>query len=562
MDTWIEIRRQAMECHAQALRKTNGDRRASALIQAALEEADLEVRRFVPGTTFGKGVLGVLERSAGLVNVANDRSPADEAVVIAHEIGHFHLHPDPTSEVTISDGGLGGDPIETGAAKVEGYSPRERKEVQADVFAGEFLCPSAWVRDEFIVHNRRPSQIAAALGLPYSLVMNQVIRALLLPPLRPPPETPRVNHDLDGSQRQAATWTGGPLLVDAGPGTGKTRTLIRRITHLLDNGVPASAILALTFSNKAAEEMRERLAAAHPQAAIEMWVGTFHAFGLELITKWPSSIGRTGHVRVLDETDSLALLEQHLAALPLQYYQNLYEPAYELVNILRAISRCKDELISPAEYIAEASAALAAATSDEERVAAEKAVEVGEVYRLYEEYLRKADAVDFGDLVLHAATMVETNQDVKKYIAGFAHVLVDEYQDVNFACARLLRGIHAAGPDVWVVADQRQSLYRFRGAEPSNVSRFVQDFAGARRALGINYRSFEPIVHAFQQFSAHMGNNSTMKGNWIANRGRGEDVTLTVARNVAAEAEAIRDRIEHFRAKGVPYSGQGLCRGP
>jgi superfamily I DNA/RNA helicase len=148
----------------------------------------------------------------------------------------------------------------------------------------------------------------------------------------------------------AAVWDKGPVLVDAGPGTGKTRTLTKRVQHLLDRGTRSSAVLALTFSNKAAEEMRERLSAMNPDAAIEMWIGTFHAFGLELLTKWPSGVNRTSEVHVLDQTGSLALLEKNLEKLPLHYYQNLYEPAYDLVPILRVISRCKDELVSPGEY--------------------------------------------------------------------------------------------------------------------------------------------------------------------------------------------------------------------
>src|SRR5260370_1293277 len=168
-------------------------------------------------------------------------------------------------------------------------------------------------------------------------------------------------------------------------------------------------ILALTFSNKAAEEMRERLSAMNPYAAIEIWAGTFHAFSYELITKWPSSVGRTAAVRILDEAGSLALLEDNLAKLPLHYYQNLYEPAYELVHVLRAISRCKDELISPAAYRAEAEAALAAAISDEQSEAAEKALEVAAIYEIYEDELRRADAVDFGDLIALTLRILEDN---------------------------------------------------------------------------------------------------------------------------------------------------------
>jgi hypothetical protein len=433
MDAWSDIRRKARACHEAALATSKGDRRATAIIAAALENDDLAVRYYQPGSIFNEGVLGSLDRASKLVNVAKHQDPLDELVVTAHEIGHYKLHRDPTNEVTVRPAGLGGDPVESGAGKVEGYSPRERKEVQADIFAAEFLCPVDWLRDEFIVCGRKSRDIATNLGLPESLVMNQVIRALLLPALRDvQPEPPDADHDLDDSQKIAATWTKGPLLVDAGPGTGKTRTLVRRIKHLLDNGTLSGTILALTFSNKAAEEMRERLSRMNPDAAIEMWIGTFHAFGLELITKWPTAIGRTGKVRVLDEAGSLALLEDNLARLPLRYYQNRYEPAYELVHVLRAISRCKDELITPATYRAEAEAALTVAQRSNDadaEEAAEKALEVADIYQIYEDALGETDSVDFGDLVLLAAQLIAQNPEVRTFLAKFGHVLVDEHGD-------------------------------------------------------------------------------------------------------------------------------------
>lgn len=558
MDTWIDIRRKARECHERALSKTNGDRSAKALIAATIEADDLDLRYIDPGKTFGPGVYGLLERANGVVNVLKGQDPADEAVVIAHEIGHFHLHTDPAQEVTTRSSGLGGDPTETGAARVEGYSPRERKEIQADIFAGEFLCPSDWLREQFVLHSKRPANIAQELGVPRGLIMNQMIRALLLPPLTPAPSAGSGGGipELDESQSKAAHWTGN-VLVDAGPGTGKTRTLVARVAHLLKSTGPAS-ILALTFSNKAAEEMRERISSMNPAAAIEMWAGTFHAFGLELVQKWPSGVGRTSNVRVLDEAGQLALLEDHLDELPLRHYQNLYEPAYELVYILRAISRCKDECVSPATYLAEAKAMLAAAATDDEREVAERAIEVGEVYEIYEKALVKADAVDFGDLVLMAARLVEENPGVRSYIAGFKHALVDEYQDVNFASARLLRAICAVGTEAWVVADQRQSIYRFRGAEPANVERFATDFVGKRHSLNTNYRSFAPIVNTFQRFSATMGGAGAMAGTWTAQRASGGQVSMTTAPTLSAEAEAIRNHIETLRAQGVPYSEQAI----
>jgi DNA helicase-2/ATP-dependent DNA helicase PcrA len=390
MDAWADIRRKARECHAKALATAKGDRHAAAIIAAALANDDLEVRHYEPGTVVNRGVLGFLDRVSQLVNVAKHQEPANERVVIAHEIGHFKLHRDPRNEVTLRTPTLGGDPIDSGAGRVEGYSPRERKEVQADIFAGEFLCPSDWLREQFVGHGKKPHEIAEALGLPPQLVMNQMIRALLLPPLRAAePAATATALELDDSQAAAVAWSQGPLLVDAGPGTGKTRTLVTRVKRVLDGGAPSSAILALTFSNKAAEEMRERLSAVNADASIEMWIGTFHAFGLELVTKWPSSVRRSANVRVLDQTGSLALLEDNLAKLPLNHYQNLYEPAFELVYVLRAISRCKDELITPAVYRAEADVALAAATTDDEREDAEKAQEVAKIYRIYEELLEE-----------------------------------------------------------------------------------------------------------------------------------------------------------------------------
>ncbi len=560
MDTWIDIRRKARECHAQALGRSGGDHTGRALVAAALAADDLELRRFEAGETFDEGVLGALERESRMVNVVKGLESHDEIVVVAHEVAHFRLHLDATNEVTTSKGALGGDSVDSGSARVQGYSSRERKEVQADVFAGEFLCPSDWVREEYIVRGQRPPEIAERLGIPYRVVLHQTIRALLLPALRPAVNAAGAPRPvaLDDSQRVAAEWSDGPLLVDAGPGTGKTRTLIHRMSHLLATGTAPGEILALTFSNKAAGEMRERLAAVDQQASIELWAGTFHAFGLELLTKWPQEVGRTENVQVLDETQSLALLERRLHDLPLKHYQNLYEPAYRLAEILKAISRCKDELVTPAQYLAEAEAALNTASDDKARVEAEKAVEVGKVYEVYQEELDASDAVDFGDLVMLTVRLVEESDAVRQYIAGFKHVLVDEYQDVNYASARLLRAVHGVGAEVWVVADQRQSIYRFRGAEPSNVARFEEEFGGRQEALGTNYRSVEPVVEAFARFSGAMGDGRGIRGSWETHRTDGGSVSVTVAPNTAAEAEAIRERIEQFRQEGIPYRDQAL----
>lgn len=559
MDTWRDIRLKARHCHEQALAASDGDRKARALVDAALRCADLQLRYCAPGETFGEGVHGSFDRADGLVNIVSGQDPRDEVVVIAHEIGHSELHHDPTNEVHNVQAQLGGDQIDSGAGVVEGYSPRERKEIQADVFAGEFLCPADWLRVELVDKERRPSEVAEELGLPYGLVLNQAIRAALLPPLREPDiQEPGPAIELDDSQRQAATWSDGPLLVDAGPGTGKTRTLVHRIGHVLGTGALSGSILALTFSNKAAEEMRERLSASHHDAAIEMWVGTFHAFGMEMITKWPGRLGRTADVKILDQTAQLALLEANLSRLPLRHYQNLFEPAYELVYVLQAISRCKDELITAEEYLAQAEVALVEAPPEQLEVA-EKAVEVGQIYKVYQEVLRDADAVDFGDLVMLTAQLITENDDIRaEYQQRFQHILVDEYQDVNFASARLLQVLAGGCQDVWVVGDQRQSIYRFRGAAPANVERFPADFAGSKLSLTSNYRSGGPVVRAFSEFSRHMAADPGAAASWTAHRGEVGEVSLTVAGTLVEEAAAIRDQIEALRANGIPYRDQAI----
>ncbi|WP_076858442.1 ImmA/IrrE family metallo-endopeptidase [Bradyrhizobium mercantei] len=245
MDTWIDIRRKARACHAKALAATGGDRRAATIIAAVLKADRLKVEPH----DFPADTLGSLNRKFRLVRVKKGLAPEDELVVVAHEIGHFHMHHDPHNEVTVRPDGLGGDPVDSGAGKVEGYSPSERKEVQADIFAGELLCPGDWLRDEFVLRNRRPAEIAGDLGIPVSLVLNQMVRAVLLAPIGPTPEVPPDTvHDLDESQQAAVMWEGEPLLVEAGPGTGKTRTLVRRIQRKLDEKSAPASFLALRGS--------------------------------------------------------------------------------------------------------------------------------------------------------------------------------------------------------------------------------------------------------------------------------------------------------------------------
>jgi hypothetical protein len=235
MDVWRDVRLKARQRHAEARDKARSDA-ASELVAHGLKQAGLQTDNFEPGTVYDVGVLGALEREDGFVRLASHLDGRQRAVVAAHELGHFVLHDETAFMIRSTEAGFGGQPIETGSDRVIAYSPRERQEVQADIFAQEFLLPADKLRERLVEGRQRPSFIANEIGLPVEFVRMQAIRALLLPALSPPSETdeaPSIAFDLDPEQREAAEWDDRPLILDAGPGTGKTRTLISRIKHLL-----------------------------------------------------------------------------------------------------------------------------------------------------------------------------------------------------------------------------------------------------------------------------------------------------------------------------------------
>jgi DNA helicase-2/ATP-dependent DNA helicase PcrA len=435
MDIWREIRLQARQRRSDVEKRTPISR-ASDLVTVARKEAGLQLDRFESGTVYAEGVVGALERDDGVVRIVSGLDEGREAIVMAHELGHFWLHDESQFLIRATEASFGGQPFEMGADRVVAYSPRERREVQADVFAQEFLVPSDRLREKLLRDRLRPSALAADLGLPLEFLTMQALRAVLLPPLRPAPAKPVgvPSAPLDKAQQEAARWSEGPLMVDAGPGTGKTKTLVARIEHLLAIGVPPSKILALTFSNKAAAEMTERVERLNPAAAPLMWIGTFHSFGLELLQLYGSHIGIGQDFDIADETEALAFLESVLAELPLRHYQNLWDPALELRPVLRAISRAKDEMVTPEDYLAAAVASERAAKTKEEIERAEKAKEVAAVYAIYQRAIRDRKLLDFGDLVDVAARLLKQSEAVRNTVRDrFNHVLVDEYQDVNFA---------------------------------------------------------------------------------------------------------------------------------
>lgn len=289
-----------------------------------------------------------------------------------------------------------------------------------------------------------------------------------------------------------------------------------------------------------------------------MWSGTFHAYGFELLRKYGGEIGYIQAPRLLDRTGSLMLLEELLPQLGLRHYLNLIDPVLALKSIFGGISRARDELVSPAQYVELAQKQRKTAKTEEQEEAAEKVLEVGRVFEVYDQTLRGRGLVDFGDLVALPAILLRDNVGVRDAVrAERAHVLVDEYQDMNHASSQLLKQIVTPGRGPWVVGDVRQAIYRFRGASPLNMTRFFEDFPGAAVTdLSVNYRSGGAIVRTFETFGRQMvaGKASPQKS-LTPDRGEG---TGTVAYDIAAtreaEANGIAERIRAHVTAGGRYA--------
>lgn len=569
MDSFGAVRARAAEEHRLSC-AVSADGKAASVLSAAREREGLSVKTLPRAHPLLGGGDGALRRESKVIYIADHLADDVAAFVEAHEFGHYWLETPDDPAVVRAGADPGGPERGTplGLNRVEDYSPEELRERYANVFGREFLLPRHEARRLFIEDKLTAPDIARALVIPVALVRQQLAAALLLPPDRAPspdaPKSPKERPELDPSQLEASRYSGAPLLVEAGPGTGKTRTLVARIEHLLKLGVAPSSILALTFSNKAAREIRERVAATMPEAAVEIWAGTFHAFGLELLRKHGSIVDVAQPVKLLDQSDQMEMLESDLSNLGLDHYLRLYEPLADLKYILTAISRAKDDVVSPAEYAIAADKMHRDAKTDDDLVKAEKAREVAGVFKRYDHIMRDKGQVDFADLVSRPLEIFEREPTVLEALrAKFTHILVDEYQDVNLASAKLVKELAGDGANLWVVGDARQSIYRFRGAAPTNTRDFENDYpAGVRRSLKINYRSRKEIVDAFCGFAGVMSVGRGKSVALTANRGASPGaIDFNVALDRPAEIQGIASQIRRYRDDGIPFREQAvLCR--
>ena len=360
------------------------------------------------------------------------------------------------------------------------------------------------------------------------------------PAPRPRPQLPKVDIDsLNPAQREAVTTTEGPLLVLAGAGSGKTRVLTFRIAHMIaDLGVRPWQILAITFTNKAAAEMRERLGALLPDATRGMWVCTFHAMCVRILREDADLLGYSGQFTIYDDDDSRRMVREIMQGLDID--QKNFP-----INMIRGkISAAKNAMVGPEEM-------LERADDPKERKAAQ-------VYLELERRLRAANAMDFDDLLVRTLELFRTRPEVlEKYQERFRYISVDEYQDTNHVQYEIANLLAAKYQNLMVVGDDDQSIYSWRGADISNILDFEKDFSQAKVVkLEQNYRSTGHILNAA---NAVVRNNSRRKDKRLFTAlGDGEKIQAYQAGDERDEGRWIAGEIDKQHDAGVSYDDMAV----
>jgi DNA helicase-2/ATP-dependent DNA helicase PcrA len=334
--------------------------------------------------------------------------------------------------------------------------------------------------------------------------------------------------DLTPAQRDAVTHLKGPLLILAGAGSGKTRVITRRVAYLLQQGVRPGNILAITFTNKAAGEMRQRVEALVPGSRV--WVSTFHSLGARLLRQYADRIGIDRNFTIYDTSDRAKLVKIALED------AGIDNARFTPDAIAGAISKAKNQLLSPERYAAQAGDFYAQT--------------VAHVYPVYEKRMREANAMDFDDLLYWPALVLKNDQELRAELdERFRYVLIDEYQDTNQAQYAIARALSVDHPNLCVVGDPDQSIYKFRGSDIRNILDFERDFPDARvLTLSTNYRSTKSILRAAGELIAH--NKQRKPKDLVTENPAGQPVTVLTFETGTDEAEGIARRIREAVEKG------------
>ena len=335
-------------------------------------------------------------------------------------------------------------------------------------------------------------------------------------------------ENLNKEQLEAVQHQDGPLLIVAGAGTGKTTVITQRIAYLIEQGrAKSDEILALTFTEKAAGEMEERVDRLLPMGYLDLWISTFHSFGERVIQAHGLDIGLSTKPRLLNEFEQWALIKNNFDNFDLDYYRPLGNPSKFINALLKHFSRLKDEDISPAQYLEYSEelqqnldSKLSGAKSkggrnfefrisnfetDDKEIATQEISRINEVanaYHVYHQLLLDNEAMDFGDLINYTLKIFRERPAIlDKYRKQFKYILLDEFQDTNWAQYELIKLLAAPGNNLVVVGDDDQSVYKFRGASVSNILQFKKDFSKAKEIILVNnYRNKQNILDLAYDF--------------------------------------------------------------
>jgi len=366
---------------------------------------------------------------------------------------------------------------------------------------------------------------------------------------------------LNSEQRIAVAAKDGPILIVAGAGTGKTRAITTRVAYLLSSvkDLKPENILALTFTDKATDEMRQRIEGIVGEGARDIWIYTFHAFARKIIAENGSHIGIPANFKILDDVEKWIFLKKLLPEFKLDYYLQLADPSGILSSFVRFISRAKDELILPQEYKEYAQTLrrefkkkrLSADEASYEELEVKREEEVARIYNVYQKRALERNALDFGDLILYTIKLFNERPNVlRHYQEQFRYILVDEFQDTNIAQIELLAMLASYRKNICVVGDDDQAIYRFRGASYASFLKFREKYPALKTVkLTQNYRSTKRILENASRLIAHNGPDryDPKKNLWTENP-KGKAVMAIVAHDYGDEARAVADEIEALYA--------------
>mgnify|MGYP002708680654 FL=1 len=345
---------------------------------------------------------------------------------------------------------------------------------------------------------------------------------------------------LNEMQQLAVDTTEGPLLILAGAGSGKTTVLVNRVEHIISSHLATPwQVLAITFTNKAAGELRERLVSAIGEEANDIWAYTFHSCCSRILRRFGEKIGYTNHFTIYDTDDSRRVMKQ------CQKQLGIEDKLINHKSILAEISRAKDSLISPEEY-------KQTAQNDFRKS------KIAECYELYQAQLKKSDAMDFDDIIFNTVKLLKENEDVRNiYQTQFKYVMVDEYQDTNHAQYVLTSLLADKYKNICVVGDDDQSIYRFRGATIENILSFENHYKGAKVIrLEENYRSTQNILDGANAVISH---NKNRKGKTLFTRsGSGDKIVYKTVMSESEESQYIIDEIVKNVNNGMKYSDHAI----